>query len=138
MKHGITSNGRTTTYYGNDAQQYMARQAALFCLDKIQAVEMVKNARTPGYRGVLVEELAKQGFTVSKKSIKAFDAADVARMAKERAEELAKVKSIYREYPLSSVSTSSKCSFCKRSIAKRTAYYDGGKSRRAHVGCASA
>lgn len=136
MKHGIVTNGRNTTYYGNEAQKYMARQAAMFCDDQERATRYVTECGSPDYRAALVSELRKMGFEFDEKLIDELNQRDIAAEAKTASERLAKLKETYRDtYPEVSMRTTSKCAFCKLGIKKGTSYYDGGKGRRAHTTC---
>jgi hypothetical protein len=135
MKHGTVTNGRTTTYYGNDAQSYLARQAAMFCADQKAATELVTNCTGPNYRAALVDALQKMGYKFTKKLIEELNQRDAASEAKLIAKHLAKKKESFRSFELADTPTGSKCEFCKLKIKKGTTYYDGGRGARAHVAC---
>lgn len=135
MKHGIVTNGRTTTYYGNEAQNYLARQAAMFCADQKAATELVTNCTGPNYRAALVDELQKMGYKFTKKLIEELNQRDAANEAKLLAKLLAEKKARFRNFELTDTQTGSKCEFCKLKIKKGSTYYDGGRGARAHVAC---
>jgi hypothetical protein len=136
MKHGVVTNGRTATYYGNEATRFMARMSATYCNSQKQAVEMVENARG-GHRKVLVEELQKLNYVFDKKWLDEL-------YQKEEQEELeaqerarAKARAKYRAFPIEEKTTRSKCKLCGKFILKGAQYHDGGRVEgRAHVACA--
>jgi len=64
MKHGIVTNGRTTTFYGNAATMYVVRQAIASCFTLAEVEERLKNASSV-MRPFYIEEALRQKWKIS-------------------------------------------------------------------------
>ncbi len=137
MKHGIVHNGRSTTYYGNDATRYLAHRSAVFTFSKKEAAQKLRNAMSVGFRMLLAEELKAQGYSFSETYLKRLNKKTEAEEKKHAEEQLAHQKGQLRQFPTTTKPTSSKCVLCRKPIKKGTEYHDGEKGNRAHVVCAA-
>jgi hypothetical protein len=59
MKHGVVTNGYSTTYYGNAAIDYMAQQWIANCSDNRRAAKFINEQKDGPYKEALIR-CAKQ------------------------------------------------------------------------------
>lgn len=134
MKHGVVTDGRTTTYYGNSATRYFASQSALYTRDQEEATSKVEASRGD-MRKILIEELEKLGYKFNKKWLKEQYDKEEAEEEEAKLRWAKTVREKMRKHPLGTKSTRSKCSICRGTISKSEDYHDGGVGHRAHVRC---
>jgi len=137
MRHGMVTNGRTTTYYGDDAQRMMARMSAQYCTSQAEADEKVEKVTSVYVRKYLVEALERVGYKFDPAKLAEYNARDEKMEAEQKAAAIVRHKARHRENPVLTKTTSSKCNFCQKRITKGQQYHDGGKGQRAHVACAA-
>ena len=53
-KHGTVRSGKNTTYYGNDATDYMAKQWMVNCFDNRKAAKFVNEQKDGPYKDALI------------------------------------------------------------------------------------
>lgn len=139
MKHGIVRSGRTTTYYGDDANNMMARISASHTYTQEEAEKKVLSAGGK-YRTALIAELEHIRFKFDHEPFKT-------KLAEQVAEEKVRAKQRHREARLADlrrgVTRIAKmplkipCGYCKTPILKDQAYWRYSRQR-AHLKCAAA
>jgi len=135
VKHGIVTNGKTTTYYGNAATTAMARMMASHCFSQEEAREAVE--RSCGeLREALIEALVAKGYVFKKKWLDELREKEKKEEGEARERARARHRAKYREFPVETRTTRSKCRLCRNYIRKGEPYHDGGvRGGRAHARC---
>lgn len=135
MKHGIVTNGRTTTYYGNAATDLLVRQTAAHTYSKKEAIERLRASSSVSFFERLVEALKRVNSTFTEKELVTLRKHVEKEAARREAEALANRKADIRRNPKSKTPTTSRCMLCMKTL-KGSEYYDGGRGHRTHVVCA--
>lgn len=76
MKYGVFTNGRTTTYYGNDATAALAWMSMLTAISQSDAEKKVLKA-AGSFQLALLDSMSKQGFIEPEKYIEFYFKADL-------------------------------------------------------------
>lgn len=53
-KHGVVRSGKNTTYYGNDATDYLAKRWMVDCFDNRKAAKYVNKQKDGPYKDALI------------------------------------------------------------------------------------
>ena len=67
MKHGRVTNGRTTTFYGDDAQVELARMWVTHCFSRRECAKWINEQTLGVYRDAMIEWAKRLGMVVDAK-----------------------------------------------------------------------
>lgn len=137
MKYGVFTNGRTTTYYGNDATAALAWMSMLTAISQSDAEKKVLKA-AGSFQLALLDSMSKQGFPVSDSLRKKVERkqADYKKAQESLARAALKKKFDGKPVKVAKRLISKKCALCAQDIAPLQGYQEAGQNK-AHAACVS-